>query len=144
MAGLNKVILIGNVGQDPEVTQSASGMMIAKLSLATSDGMKDKNTGEVKTEWHRIVAFNKTAEIIEKYVKKGSTISIDGSIQYGKYDNKEGVTVYTTDILCNRLVLLDKREGNGQQSQQNYQRPQQPQPQQFNANQSFSQSDLGF
>lgn len=126
MAGLNKVILIGNLGKEPEITTSGSGMQIAKFSIATSDGMKDKQSGEVKTEWHRCIAFGKTAEIIGNYVKKGSTISIEGSISYGKYENKEGVTVYTTDILCNRVVLLDKREGNNnQQAQQPKQQVQQ-------------------
>lgn len=140
MAGLNKVILIGNLGKEPEITTSSSGMQIAKFSIATSDGMKDKQSGEVKTEWHRCIAFGKTAEIIGNYVKKGSTISIEGSISYGKYENKEGVTVYTTDILCNRVVLLDKREGNNNQHAQ--QQKQKPQP--FKVESDLKQDDLPF
>ena len=114
MSGLNRVTLIGNLGQDPEITQSNGGMTIAKLSIATSDGIKD-NDGNVKTEWHRVVAFSKTAEYIEKYVKKGSTVCVEGRIQYGKYENKDGVTVYTTDIMCSNLVNLTKRDENQQQ-----------------------------
>jgi single-strand DNA-binding protein len=140
MAGLNKVILIGNLGQEPEITTAQSGNQIAKFSIATSDGMRDKQTNEVKTEWHRCVAFGKTAEIIGNYVKKGSTISIEGSIQYGKYDNKDGATVYTTDIICNRVVLLDKRENNqGQQGNQQQQRSQQ-----FNTQQQGDLDSLPF
>ena len=141
MAGMNKVILIGNLGQDPEISQSQAGKQITKFSIATSDGMKDQS-GNIKTEWHRCIAFGKTAEIIGNYVKKGSTISIEGSISYGKYDNKDGVTVYTTDIICNRVVLLDKKDNNqGQQApQQNQQRPQQFNVQQGN----LSESNLPF
>ena len=147
MAGLNRIILIGNVGQEPEISQSNAGKAIAKLSLATSDGMKDQS-GNVKTEWHRIVAFGKTAEIIQNYVKKGSSVSIEGSISYGKYENKEGATVYTTDIICNRLVLLDKRESAPQQQnnapQQQQRQPQQQSFQQFDASGTVDPADLPF
>lgn len=141
MAGLNKVILIGNLGKEPEIIDTNGGMKIAKFSIATSDGMRDKQTNEVKTEWHRCIAFGKTAEIIEKYVKKGSTISVEGSISYGKYDNKDGVTVYTTDILCNRLVLLDKKDSG---VNNNYQQQAPQQKQQFNTTGEFDESQLPF
>ena len=158
MAGLNKVTLIGNLGQDPEVTHAQNGMAIAKFSVATSDARPDAQ-GNVKTEWHRVVAFAKTAEYMEKYIKKGATVCVEGRLQYGKYDNKDGVTVYTTDIICNNLINLTKREGGYQnegqyQQQNNYQQtggyqqqaPQQqaaPAPQQQSAPASFNvESDL--
>lgn len=115
MAGLNKVTLIGNIGQDPEITTAGSGTQIAKFSVATSDGIKAPGEDFPKTEWHRIVAFGKTAELIGKFFKKGSQICIEGRIQYGKYDNKDGVTIYTTDIIANQIVFIDKKEDTGQQ-----------------------------
>ncbi len=120
MAGLNRVTLIGNLGQDPEITHANNGMAIAKFSVATSDARPDAN-GVVKTEWHRVVAFGKTAEYVQNYIKKGATVCVEGRIQYGKYENKDGVTVYTTDIVCNNFVNLTKREGSadGQYNQQN-------------------------
>jgi len=136
---MNRVILIGNIGQDPEITQSNAGKPIAKLSLATSDGMPDQQ-GNKKTEWHKIVAFGKTAEAIQNYTKKGSTICVEGSISYGKYENKEGVTVYTTDIICNRMTLLDKRENNQPQQQ----RPQQQAPKQFHVGGDLEENSLPF
>ena len=124
MAGLNKVTLIGNLGQDPDISHANNWLTIAKFSLATSDARPDQD-GNVKTEWHRVVAFSKTAEYVEKYIKKGATICVEGRIQYGKYDNKDGITVYTTDIICNNLINLTKREGgyqnDGQSQQNNYQ-----------------------
>lgn len=161
MAGLNKVTLIGNLGQDPEVTHATSGMAIAKFSLATSDARPDAQ-GNVKTEWHRIVAFAKTAEYIEKYIKKGATVCVEGRIQYGKYDNKDGITVYTTDILCNNLINLTKREGGGdynnnnqynqstgysqapQQQAPQQQPPQQAAPASFNVGSDLTDEDLPF
>ncbi len=133
MAGLNRVMLIGNLGQDPEISATANGMVIAKFSLATSDGRADTN-GEIKTEWHRIVVFGKQAEYVQRYVAKGSTVCVEGRIQYGKYTNKDGVTVYTTDILCSNLINLTKRENNGAQAP--------PQQQQYN--QAPVQEDLPF
>lgn len=105
MAGMNKVTLIGNIGNDPDIYNTQAGKKIAKFSLATSDGMKDQN-GEAKTEWHKIVCFGGTAELAEKYIKKGDMIAVDGSISYGKYDKDTGETVYTTEILCNRVVFV--------------------------------------
>ena len=109
MAGLNSVTLIGNLGQDAEISNGASGIAIAKFSVATSDARPDQN-GNTKTEWHRVVAFGKTAEYIQKYIKKGATVCVEGRIQYGKYDNREGQTIYTTDIVCNNLINLTKKE----------------------------------
>ena len=103
MAGsINKVILLGRLGGDPEIRVSQEGKKIAKFSLATSDSWKDKNTNEKKekTEWHRIVIFSPgLAEITEKYLRKGSLIYIEGQIQYGKYTDQAGIEKYTTDIV---------------------------------------------
>jgi len=120
MAGLNRVTLIGNLGQDPEISHANSGLAIAKFSLATSDARPDQD-GNVKTEWHRVVAFGKTAEYIENWIKKGATVCVEGRISYGKYENKEGQTVYTTDIICNNMINLTKRENSDYQNN-NYQK----------------------
>jgi single-strand DNA-binding protein len=149
MAGLNKVTLIGNLGQDAQISASNNGMKIAKFSVATSDGKKDSD-GNVKTEWHRVVAFGKTAEYIQNYITKGSTVCIEGRIQYGKYDNKDDVTVYTTDIICNNLVNLTKRESTNQSEtphQQSTPQPEQqraPKQQSFNIGNDITDDDLPF
>ena len=109
---MNKVILIGNLGKDPEIRQSQSGQAIANFSLATTKKVK----GEKVTDWHRCVAFGKTAEVIGKYVSKGAKLAIDGSISYGSYE-KEGTKVYTTDIIVNNIEFLSANESvkaNGQ------------------------------
>ncbi len=136
MAGMNRVILIGNIGKEPEITHGNSGITIAKFSIATSDGAKDQN-GAVKTQWHRVVAFGKTAEVIEKYVKKGSQLSVEGSLSYGSYENKDGVTMYTTDIICRNIVFLGGKNDNNQGQQR-------PQPQKFNAAPEMDESQLPF
>lgn len=147
MSGLNKCTLIGNLGQDPQISASNAGMTIAKFSLATSDGRPDAD-GNTKTEWHRVVVFGKTAEYVQNYITKGSTVCIEGRIQYGKYDNKDGVTVYTTDIICNNLVNLTKREPNSQTEapQQQSTPPQQntPKQQSFNIESDLTDDDLPF
>ena len=106
--GVNKVILIGNIGKDPDVKVTASGGTIVNLTLATSESWKDKQTGESqeKTEWHRIVIFGKLAEIAAQYVTKGSKLFIEGSLQTRSYD-KNGVTMYTTEIVANSMQMLD-------------------------------------
>tara|TARA_B100000029_G_C17344125_1_gene876368 strand:- start:131 stop:592 length:462 start_codon:yes stop_codon:yes gene_type:complete len=117
MAGsINKVILLGRLGGDPEIRVSQEGKKIAKFSLATSDSWKDKNTNEKKekTEWHRIVIFSPgLAEITEKYLRKGSLIYIEGQIQYGKYTDQAGIEKYTTDIVLqgfnSTLTMLDNK-----------------------------------
>lgn len=115
MSGVNKAIILGNVGNDPEVTQLENGTTIASLSVATSEQWKDKNTGEKqeKTEWHRITAFGRLAEIIADYIKKGSKIYIEGRIQTDKYE-KEGVTHYSTKIIASQMQMLDSRDSNSQ------------------------------
>ena len=115
--GINKVILIGNLGQDPEVNPLPSGGTVANLSLATDESYKDKNTGQVvpKTEWHRVVFFNKLAEIVRDYVKKGSKVYVEGRLQTRKWTDKEGTERYTTEIVANELQMLDSKQ-DGQQS----------------------------
>lgn len=101
MAGINKVILVGNLGQDPEVKFMPSGEAVANISIATSESWKDKQTGEQKekTEWHRVVMFGKLAEIAGEYLKKGSKVYIEGKLQTRKWTNQQGQDQYTTEIV---------------------------------------------
>ena len=111
--GVNKVMLLGNVGKDPEMRASASGTVVATFSLATADRQKDQTGNWVdKTEWHNLVAFNRTAEIVRDYVKKGSQIFIEGKITSRSWDDKEtGQKKYRTEIIVNDLSLLGGRPG---------------------------------
>lgn len=112
--GVNKAILIGNLGGDPEVRYMPSGGAVANVTLATSEVWKDKQTGEQhdRTEWHRIVFFNRLAEIAGEYLKKGSKIYVEGRIQTRKWQDKNGQDRYTTEIIANEMQMLDGR-GNG-------------------------------
>ena len=112
--GVNKVILVGNVGNDPEVRYMPNGNAVANVSLATSETWKDKNTGDQqeKTEWHRVVFFNRLAEIVEQYVKKGSKLYIEGRLQTRSWE-QDGVKRYTTEIVSNEMQMLDSRGGGG-------------------------------
>ncbi|WP_404415079.1 single-stranded DNA-binding protein [Vreelandella aquamarina] len=111
--GINKVILIGNLGQDPEVRFTPSGTAVANLSLATSDTWMDKQTGQrqERTEWHRIVLFNKTAEIAQQYLKKGSKVYIEGRLQTRKWQDQNGQDKYSTEVVANDMQMLDSRGG---------------------------------
>lgn len=111
--GVNKVILIGNLGRDPEVRYSPNGGAIANITLATSESWKDKNTGEQvdKTEWHRVVFFRRLAEIVGEYLKKGSKVYIEGKLQTRKWQDKEGNDRYTTEVVANEMQMLDSRGG---------------------------------
>ncbi len=112
--GVNKVILLGNLGKDPEVKSTPSGMTIATFSLATSSSVKDKDGNwQDRTEWHNIKAFGRTAEIAGEYLKKGRTVFIEGRIHYESWDDKEtGQKKYKTEILANELTLVGgQREG---------------------------------
>lgn len=112
--GVNKAILVGNVGNDPEVRYMPNGNAVANVSIATSDQWKDKNTGEQqeRTEWHRVVFFNRLAEIVEQYVKKGSKLYIEGRLQTRSWE-QDGVKRYTTEIVANEMQMLDSRGGGG-------------------------------
>lgn len=112
--GVNKVILVGNVGNDPEVRYMPNGNAVANISVATSDSWKDRNTGDQqeRTEWHRVVFFNRLAEIVEQYVKKGSKLYLEGRLQTRSWE-QDGVKRYSTEIVANEMQMLDSRGGAG-------------------------------
>ncbi|WP_263381598.1 single-stranded DNA-binding protein [Granulicella arctica] len=116
--GVNKVLLLGNVGKDPEMRATAGGTQVASFTLATADRAKDaQGNWADKTEWHNLVAFNRTAEIVRDYVKKGTQIYVEGKIQTRSWDDKEsGQKKYRTEILVNELTLLGKGGGDGASS----------------------------
>lgn len=113
--GVNKVILIGNLGADPEVRYTPSGNAIANATLATSTTWRDKQSGELqdRTEWHRIVFFNRLAEIVGEYLHKGSKIYIEGSLRTRKWQDKSGIDRYTTEVIANEMHMLDSRGQEG-------------------------------
>ena len=121
MAGsVNKVILVGNLGKDPEVRRMTSGEPVVNLSVATSESWKDKSSGErkEKTEWHRVVIFNENlAKVAEQYLKKGAKVYLEGALQTRKWTDKDGAEKYSTEIVLNRfngtMVMLDGRSGGG-------------------------------
>lgn len=109
--GINKVILVGNVGNDPEVRHLPSGGAVANFSLATSESWKDKQTGEKqdRTEWHRISCFNRLGEIVGEYVRKGSKLYVEGSLRTRKWQDAQGQDKYTTEIIASELQMLDAK-----------------------------------
>jgi single-strand DNA-binding protein len=113
--GINKVILIGNLGADPEVRYMTNGEAVANLSVATSEGWKDKETGENKerTEWHRVVFYRRLAEIAGEYLKKGSKVYVEGKIRTRKWQDQSGQDRYTTEIYGDELQMLDRASGPG-------------------------------
>lgn len=110
--GVNKVILIGNAGRDPETRYMPSGSPVCNLPVATSEVWKDKNTGQQqeRTEWHRVVFFNRLAEIVNEYIRKGSKLYIEGSLRTRSWE-QDGVTRYSTEIVANEMQMLDSRGG---------------------------------
>lgn len=134
--GVNRVILVGNLGNDPEVKQLPSGSAIANITLATSEEWRDKATGEKKesVEWHRVVLFGKLAEIAGEYLRKGSQVYIEGQLRTRKWNDNAGVEKYTTEIVVNvggtMQMLGGKQDGKPQQQQSGWGQPQQPKPQQ--------------
>ncbi|GLX83081.1 single-stranded DNA-binding protein [Thalassotalea eurytherma] len=120
--GINKVIIVGNLGQDPEVRFMPNGGAVANFTVATSETWKDKQTGEQKekTEWHRIVIYQRLAEIAGEYLKKGSKVYLEGRLQTRKWQNQQGQDQYTTEIVVNDMQMLDSRgQGQGGFQQQN-------------------------
>lgn len=115
MAGVNKVILVGNLGKDPEVRSLESGAKVATFSIATSESYKDKNSGERidKTEWHNIVLWRGLADIAERYLNKGSQIYLEGKLQTRSYEDKDGNTRYTTEIVGQQMTMLGGRGEGG-------------------------------
>ncbi|MGI9250372.1 MAG: single-stranded DNA-binding protein [Pseudohongiellaceae bacterium] len=135
--GINKAIIIGNLGSDPEVRYTQNGNAVANVTVATSESWKDKNTGEQRenTEWHRVVFFGRLAEIVEQYLNKGSKVFVEGRLQTRSWE-QDGVKRYTTEIVANEMQMLDSRGSSGggdsrpsppppdQQSQQGQPKPQ--------------------
>ena len=130
MSSVNKVIVIGNLGKDPEVRHAPSGTAIANITVATSRQWKNKESGEKmeETEWHRIVFYDRLAEIAGEFLQKGSKVYIEGRLKTRKWTDKEDIERYTTEIICDEMKMLSPRgEGGGQQEQQAPQQRQQPQ-----------------
>ena len=125
--GVNKVIIVGNCGQDPETRFMPSGGAVTNLSVATSESWKDKTSGQPqeRTEWHRVVFFNRLAEIAGEYVKKGSKLYVEVSLRTRKWQNKEGQDQYTTEIVASEMQMLDSRGGQDGSQGGGYQSPQQ-------------------
>lgn len=115
--GINKVILIGNLGQDPEVKYTPGGDAVANFTLATSESWKDKQTGQrqERTEWHRVVAFRRLGEICGEYLRKGSKVYLEGRLQTRKWQDKQGNDRYTTEIVARDMQILDSRSDKGAQ-----------------------------
>ena len=141
MAGVNLVIILGNLGNDPEVRYMPNGEPVANISIATSETWNDKNTGEKreKTEWHRVTAYRRTAEIIVQYTRKGSKLYVEGKLQTRKWTDNNGVDRYTTEIIADSVQLLDSRgDGNrghddhSSRGGQGHQQPQQNNAPQYN------------
>jgi len=118
MASVNKVILVGNLGRDPEVRYSPDGGAICNVSIATTSSWKDKNSGEKReeTEWHRVVFYNRLAEIVGEYLRKGRPIYVEGRLKTRKWQNKEGVDQYTTEIVADQMQMLGIRDDGGSAS----------------------------
>ena len=111
--GINKVILVGNLGKDPEVRYMPNGNAVANITLATSESWKDKQSGEQKeqTEWHRVVFYQRLAEIVGEYLKKGSKVYIEGKLRTRKWQDKDGQDKYMTEIIADEMQMLDSRGG---------------------------------
>ncbi|MCP4574396.1 MAG: single-stranded DNA-binding protein [bacterium] len=112
MAGVNKVMLIGNLGRDPEVKYTQNNVPVANFTMATSESWKDKTTGEwqEKTEWHRVVAWRHLAERAERYLKKGKQVYVEGRLETRKWTGQDGNDRYTTEVVANQLMILGRRE----------------------------------
>lgn len=122
MASVNKVIIVGNLGHDPEIRYMPSGDAIANIAVATSYHHKDRNTGEQKelTEWHRIAFFGRLAEIVGQYLKKGSSVYVEGRLQTRKYTDKDGVERYATDIIAENMQMLGGPAGANRDASQQH------------------------
>lgn len=132
MSGVNKVILIGNLGADPNVRATAGGNTVTNLSLATSEKWRDKQSGEMqeKTEWHRVVLFSKLADIAGEYLRKGSKVYIEGQLQTRKWQDRDGNDRYTTEVVGRQMQMLDTRgSGDGSSRPSRSQQPGDPGPQ---------------
>lgn len=153
--GVNKVILVGNLGKDPEMKYTASGAAIANITVATSESWNDKQTGERvdKTEWHRVVAFQRLAEIMGEYLKKGSQVYIEGKLQTRKWQDQNGQDRWTTEIVANEMQMLGARggdagnrpqQGGGFRSNPPSQKPEPQAQAQAPADSGFADDDIPF
>jgi single-strand DNA-binding protein len=143
--GINKVILVGNLGADPENRTSQTGNAITNISIATSETWKDKSTGQQqeRTEWHRVVFFNRLAEIAAEYLRKGSKVYVEGSLRTRKWQDQNGQDRYTTEVVGNEMQMLDSRGMGGDQYGGGTQSapPPQPQPQPTSGGSGFDPVD---
>jgi single-strand DNA-binding protein len=130
MASVNKAFILGNCGKDPEVRYAPSGMAVCNLSIATSTKRKDKSSGEMveETQWHRVTFYDKLAEIVGQYVKKGKPIFVEGRIVYRKYTDKDGIEKTSTEIVASEMQLLGGNDGGERPAQAPAQRPAAPKP----------------
>jgi single-strand DNA-binding protein len=155
--GVNKVILVGNLGADPEVRYTANGGCIASIRVATSESWKDKQTGQQqeRTEWHRVKFFGRLAEVVGEYLKKGAQVYVEGSLRTDKYTDKDGIERYSTDVVAQEMQMLGSRpggNGGGERSERGgYSAPQQRQapqqqrgPQRAPADSGFEDDDIPF
>ncbi len=127
--GINKVIIIGNLGDDPDTRYTGQGSAVTNLSIATDESYKDKNTGQMvpKTEWHRVVLFNRLAEVAKEYLRKGSKVYIEGRLRTRQWQDQSGQNRYTTEIVANDMQMLDSNQNAGHAPQQNQGQQQAPQ-----------------
>lgn len=150
MASVNKATILGRLGNDPDIHTTQSGNVIANISVATSEKWKDKQTGNMqeRTEWHRVVFFRKLAEIVQQYLRKGSQVYIEGSLRTNKWQDKNGIDRYTTEIIAQHLVMLGdggqkqqvqgtSQQSGNQQPQTQQQKPAQPVDSGYNENVPF-------
>ena len=150
--GVNKVILVGNLGRDPEIKYTASGTAIANVTVATSESWNDKQTNErvEKTEWHRVVAFQRLAEIMGEYLKKGSQVYIEGKLQTRKWQDQNGQDRYSTEVVANDMQMLGSRSGEATSQPQSARGgfrsnpPSQQAPAQSNQDNDFADDDIPF
>lgn len=128
--GVNKAIILGNLGADPEVRYMPQGGAVANLSVATSESWKDKSTGEAKevTEWHRVVIYQRLAEIAGEYLRKGSKVYLEGKLKTRKWTDRDNIERYTTEIVCSEMQMLDGNPQGGQSTTSQQPRPQQQRP----------------
>jgi single-strand DNA-binding protein len=144
--GINKVILVGNLGSDPEVRYTASGDAVANVNVATAESWKDKQTGEKqeRTEWHRVVMFKRLGEIAGEYLKKGSQVYIEGKLQTRKWQDKNGNDRYTTEIVANDMQMLGSRGGSSAYNNESAPAPAQAQPATASAGSDDFDDDIPF
>ncbi|MBS1570437.1 MAG: single-stranded DNA-binding protein [Bacteroidetes bacterium] len=145
MSGVNKVILVGNLGADPEVRHLENGVTVANFNLATSETFKDRQTGEKReqTEWHRVVVWRGLAEVVEKYVKKGSKVYVEGKLRTRKWE-KDGIDRYTTEIYADELTMLDRASGAAPASGTTQNQASASQPSNVPAGEAEGEDDLPF